>query len=356
MSRQLVEVQSLVKDFPVRGGVFKRARVNAVRNVSFGIAKSETIGVVGESGSGKSTVANIVAGLLPPTAGHVNIGGVDLATLRGGRLREARRNVQMVFQDPYTSVAPTSVVASSVLEPLRAHGVGSRLERHRRVDELFESVGLDNALKSRYPNELSGGQLQRVSIARALALEPSVMVLDEPVSALDVSTKAEIINLLADLKKHLGLTYLFISHDLSTLRVLADRLAVMYLGEIVEIGPASEIYDSPRHPYTRALLGSVPVPDPVIQRQRQRIVLEGDIPTPLDVPTGCSFHTRCPSAMPVCSQQSPPRVQVGSTDVACHLFTGEQAGGALPSARTVHARSGNGAVAELGEAMKSVRP
>ncbi len=317
----LVVVEDLVKEFPVRaGGLFRRATLTAVNHISLTVARGETIGLVGESGSGKSTVANIVAGLLPRTSGKVVVNGVDFSTLRARQLREERRHVQVVFQDPYTSLAPTSTVESSVMEPLQAHNVGSKVERRARVDELLIKAQLDPAYKSRFPSEMSGGQRQRVGIARALALEPQLLVLDEPVSALDVSTKAEIINLLADLKDDLGLSYLFISHDLSTLRVLADRVAVMYLGEIVEQGSSDAIYDAPKHPYTKALLGSVPVPDPVVQRNRERIVLEGDIPSPLAVPSGCSFHTRCPEAMPRCSVDKPEATVVDGTTVACHLF------------------------------------
>jgi peptide/nickel transport system ATP-binding protein len=317
----LVEIESLTKEFSVRGsGLFRRDTLTAVKDVSLTVARGETVGLVGESGSGKSTVANIVAGLLPRTSGRVIVNGVDFSTLSARALRQQRRHVQVVFQDPYTSLVPTSTVESSVSEPLQAHDVGTKAERRARVDELLIKAQLDPAYKSRFPSEMSGGQLQRVSIARALALEPQLLVLDEPVSALDVSTKAEIINLLADLKEQLGLSYLFISHDLSTLRILADRVAVMYLGEIVEVGPGDQIYDAPKHPYTKALLGSVPIPDPVAQRARERIVLEGDIPSPLDVPSGCAFHTRCPDVMEICREQAPPRVDVGETRIACHLF------------------------------------
>ena len=318
---QLVEVEGLVKQFPVRGGgFFGRATLTAVNDISMTVARGETLGLVGESGSGKTTVANIVAGLLPRTSGRVVVNGVDFSELRAGQLREQRRHVQVVFQDPYASMAPTSTVEASVLEPFKAHSVGDKDSRPGKVEELFDMVQLDQSLKGRFPSEMSGGQLQRVSIARALALEPQLLVLDEPVSALDVSTKAEIINLLADLKEDLGLSYLFISHDLSTLRILADRVAVMYLGEIVEQGPGDSIYDAPKHPYTKALLGSVPIPDPVAQRNRERIVLEGDIPSPLNIPSGCSFHTRCPVVMPQCSVDKPQPTLVDGTTVACHLF------------------------------------
>jgi len=318
---QLVEIEGLVKQFPVRGGgLFGRATLTAVNDVSMTVARGETLGLVGESGSGKTTVANIVAGLLPRTSGRVVVNGVDFSALSARQLRQQRRHVQVVFQDPYASLAPTSTVEASVLEPFKAHGVGNKASRPAKVEELFDMVQLDQSLKGRFPSEMSGGQLQRVSIARALALEPQLLVLDEPVSALDVSTKAEIINLLADLKEDLGLSYLFISHDLSTLRILADRVAVMYLGEIVEQGPGDSIYDAPKHPYTKALLGSVPIPDPVAQRKRERIVLEGDIPSPLNIPSGCSFHTRCPVAMPQCSVDKPEPTLVDGTIVACHLF------------------------------------
>lgn len=320
----LVEVEDLTKDFSVSaGGFFKRATLTAVNSVSFEVARGETLGLVGESGSGKSTVANLVAGLLPRTSGRVVVDGVDFTALSSREQREQRRNVQVVFQDPYGSLVPTSTVEASMIEPLRAHKIGSRASRRDRVDELLQQVQLDRAMKGRYPTEMSGGQLQRVSIARALALSPHLLVLDEPVSALDVSTKAEIINLLVDLKEEFGLSYLFISHDLSTLRTIADRVAVMYLGEIVEVGPSEQIYDAPKHPYTKALLASVPVPDPESQRNRERIVLEGDIPSPLDVPTGCTFHTRCPDAMAQCSTEKPVRVQIGETTVTCHLHTAD---------------------------------
>ena len=316
----VVELDGLTKEFSVAtGGLFGRSKLVAVNDISLTVAQGQTLGLVGESGSGKSTVANIVSGLLPRTAGSVIVNGVDFATLSARKLREQRRHVQVVFQDPYTSVAPTSTAGAAIIEPLRAHRIGDREARRARVDELLDQVRLDRSMKSRFPSEMSGGQLQRVSIARALALEPRLLVLDEPVSALDVSTKAEIINLLADLKEPLGLSYLFISHDLSTLRVLADRVAVMYLGKIVEEGPADEVYGNPRHPYTKALLASVPIPDPVVQRDRERVVLEGDIPSPLDVPSGCSFHTRCPDAMPHCSTEAPPTEHVGATTVSCHL-------------------------------------
>jgi oligopeptide/dipeptide ABC transporter ATP-binding protein len=317
----VVEVENLVKTFPATTrGFFQKATLTAVNDISLEVAPGETLGLVGESGSGKSTVANIVAGLLPRTSGHVVVNGVDFSTLNGRQLREQRRHVQVVFQDPYGSMAPTSTIEASIMEPLRAHKVGDREGRRARVDELLAQVQLDRSLKSRFPTELSGGQLQRVSIARALALEPKLLVLDEPTSALDVSTKAEIVNLLADLKEQLSLSYLFISHDLSTLRVLVDRVAVMYLGEIVEEGTADQVYDHPLHPYTKALLGSVPVPDPVVQRRRERIVLQGDIPSPLAVPSGCSFHTRCPEAMPQCSDIHPAEAKIGSSYVSCHLY------------------------------------
>lgn len=317
----VIRIEHLVKEFEVRGdGMFDKRTLTAVNDVSLTVHAGETIGIVGESGSGKSTIANIVGGLLRPTGGRVEINGVDITTLRGRDLRQQRRAVQMVFQDPYSSFAPTSTIEASMSEPFIAHRIGNRAERRRRVDELLEQVGLRSDYRLRYPSELSGGQLQRVSIARALALEPGLLVLDEPVSALDVSTKADIINLLADLKDRLKLTYLFISHDLSTLRILADRIAVMYLGEIVEAGDAQPIYDGPSHPYTRALLGSVPVPDPVRQRSRTSLVLAGEVPSPIDRPTGCAFHPRCPSVMDICPTEPPPVAAVGAVEVSCHLY------------------------------------
>jgi oligopeptide/dipeptide ABC transporter ATP-binding protein len=226
----------------------------------------------------------------------------------------------MVFQDPYGSVAPTVTIEGTLNEPYLAHKMGDKKWRAERVDGLLDRVGLDRSFKHRFPSEMSGGQLQRVSIARALALEPKLLVLDEPVSALDVSTKADIINLLADLKASLGLTYLFISHDLSTLRVLTDRVAVMYLGEIIEEGPSDEIYDNPLHPYTKALLAAVPVPDPAVQRARVKVPVEGDIPSPLNAPPGCRFHNRCPDVMPQCREIVPQSVMIGATRVSCHLY------------------------------------
>jgi oligopeptide transport system ATP-binding protein len=318
----LVEAEQLTKSFTVAGdGTVGRSKLVAVDRVSFTVAPGETLGLVGESGSGKSTVANLVAGLLPRTSGLLRVNGVDFGALSAGELRRQRRHVQVVFQDPYASLAPTVTVGSSIREPLRAHRVGDRTAQDRRVCELLELVRLDPSMRSRFPAEMSGGQLQRACIARALALEPRLLVLDEPVSALDVSTKAEIINLLADLKEVLDLSYLFISHDLSTLRVLADRVAVMYLGALVETGTADAIYEAPQHPYTRALLSSVPVPDPVVQRNRPRIVLGGDIPSPTTVPSGCRFHTRCPDVLAQCATVTPTETELGEGFVACHLVS-----------------------------------
>ncbi len=317
----LLDMIDVYKDFPVHGRGLTRAKLRAVNGVSVSINVGETLGLVGESGSGKSTVANLVTGLASPTSGTITVAGFDVRTLRGREQREHRRHVQMVFQDPYGSIAPTVTIEGTLAEPFRAHKMGDKAWRAKRVDELLDQVGLDRSLKHRFPSEMSGGQLQRVSIARALALEPKLVVLDEPVSALDVSTKADIINLLADLKASLGLAYLFISHDLSTLRVLTDRVAVMYLGEIVEEGPSDDIYESPRHPYTKALLAAVPVPDPVAQRLRIKVPIEGDIPSPMNAPPGCRFHTRCPNVMPHCREVVPQQVIVGGTRVSCHLYS-----------------------------------
>ncbi len=320
-----VAVRSLTKEFdagralPLRLGRGPKAKLRAVDDVSFEITRGETLALVGESGSGKSTVANMVAGLLDPTAGTVELSGVDFYDAGERARRERRRHVQIVFQDPYSSHAPTTTVGASIAEPLIAHRVGDKASRAAAVESLLRSVQLDPKVSSRFPQEMSGGQLQRVSIARALALEPELVVLDEPVSALDVSTKAEILNLLATLKEQRGLSYLFVSHDLSTLRVIADRVAVMYLGRIVEIGAADEIYDDPQHPYTKALLAAVPRPDPS-RRPRERVVLGGDVPSPLAIPSGCAFRTRCPVAVERCAGVTPLRSPVGAThEVACHL-------------------------------------
>ena len=320
----LLEVEGLTKLFPVRRGIFGRkvGDVHAVDGVNLTVDTARTVGLVGESGSGKSTVARLISRLIEPTSGTIQFEGEDLASLNQKEMLPARRRIQMVFQDPYSSFDPTKRLVESVAEPLKAHTTLNRSGRERRVHELFVRTGLSEEHASRYPSELSGGQLQRAAIARALTVETRLLLLDEPVSALDVSTQAQVINLLQDLQEELGLAYLFIAHDLSIVRHVSHRIAVMYLGRIVEEGAAEEIYDSPTHPYTEALLSAVPEPNPARQRARERIILSGDVPSPLNPPSGCSFRTRCPYAMAICEEVEPPafRTQHGTT-VHCHLHT-----------------------------------
>ena len=322
----LVEVRDLVKHFPVHRGFLRRqvGAVRAVDGVTFQLREGETLGLVGESGSGKSTLGRLILGLEPLTSGAVSFRGTALSDLSPAELRAQRRHMQMIFQDPYASLNPRIPVGRAIAEPLRIHGVGSTEDRARRVAALLERVGLDPGAAPRYPHEFSGGQRQRVGIARALATQPRLIIADEAISALDVSIQAQIVNLLGDLKAEFGLTYLFIAHDLSMVRYISDRVAVMYLGKLVELGGREGVFERPMHPYTRALIASIPVPDPVREAARPRTTLEGDVPNPAAPPPGCRFHTRCPFATERCRTEEPEwrnAAAEGSADphwVACH--------------------------------------
>ncbi len=318
--RRVLEVTDLVKHFPVKKGLFGRSagRVSAVDGVSFTLAAGETLGLVGESGCGKSTLGKTVLRLLPPTAGRILLCGADITSQSDRRLREHRREMQMVFQDPYSSLNPRMSCGDIVAEPLAIYGLVSGREKDDEVSALFERVGLRAEQKSRYPHQLSGGQRQRLSIARALALKPSLIVADEPVSALDVSVQAQVINLLRDLQRDFNLAYLFISHDLAVVEHISHRIAVMYLGKVVELTDKRSLFATPLHPYTEALLSAVPVPDP--RAKGDKIILRGDVPSPVNPPSGCAFHTRCPHATDVCRRATPALREVKPAHfAACHL-------------------------------------
>ena len=317
----LIEVKNLKKYFPIRKGVLQRevARVHAVDDVSFAVNEGETIGLVGESGCGKSTLGRCIVRLLEPTEGDVVFQGRSIGKLGARSLRPLRRQMQMVFQDPYASLNPRKRVGTIVSDPLRIHRIGDRQERKKQVEELLEAVGLSPEHYNRFPHEFSGGQRQRIGVARALALRPKLVVADEPVSALDVSIQAQMINLLEELQDEFSLTYVFIAHDLGVVRHVSDRIAVMYLGRIMELSPAEELYERPIMPYTEALLSAVPIPDPDLSDQRERIVLEGDVPSPINPPSGCRFHPRCRYATEICSQVDPPLADYGNGHLAaCH--------------------------------------
>ncbi|MCP4623353.1 MAG: dipeptide ABC transporter ATP-binding protein [bacterium] len=320
MRPELLKAQHVTKYFPLKGG---RGEVHAVDDVSFSLQKGETLGVVGESGCGKSTLARVLLRLIEPTSGKIHLDGVDLSQLTPRNLRAIRKEMQIVFQDAYASLDSRQKVGNIIAEPLVVHGIGSRKTRREKVAELLNLVGLEPDAATRYPHEFSGGQRQRIGIARAISLEPKLVVADEPVSALDVSIQSQVLNLLVDLRQQLSLSYIFISHDLAVVEHICDTIAVMYLGEIVEMTDADTLFAAPKHPYTQALMSAIPRPDPK-RRGKPRTVLQGDIPNPENPPQGCRFHTRCPKVMPICKKQKPEQhlfEESGTPHlVSCHLY------------------------------------
>ncbi|NLG78483.1 MAG: dipeptide ABC transporter ATP-binding protein [Firmicutes bacterium] len=321
MAEVLLEVKDLVKHFPITKGIVISRRVGAVKavdGVSFHINRGETLGLVGESGCGKSTTGRLILRLIEATSGEIIFEGKNILKLGREEMRELRKDMQIIFQDPYASLNPRMTVGDIIGEPMEIHRIARGKEKDKRVRELLEVVGLSPLHARRYPHEFSGGQRQRIGVARALAVNPKLIICDEPVSALDVSIQAQVINLLQDLQKEFGLTYLFIAHDLSVVKHISDRVAVMYLGKIVELAAKHELYNNPQHPYTEALLSAVPIPDPT--RKKQRIILEGDVPSPINPPSGCRFHTRCRYAQDICSREDPEFVDIGDNHfVACHF-------------------------------------
>lgn len=323
MSNVLLKVDNLKKHFPIKKGLLSReiGQVKAVDGVSFEVFEGETLGIVGESGCGKSTTGRMLMRLIEPTEGSVIFNGQDVTALSAKQLREARRDMQMVFQDPYASLNPRHTVAQILEEPLIVHNIGTKQERKQKVMQLLKTVGLSEYHANRYPHQFSGGQRQRIGIARALMTNPKLIIADEPVSALDVSIQAQVLNLMQQLQQDLKLTYIFIAHDLGVVRHISDRVGVMYLGKVVELATSESLYEEPRHPYTQALLAAVPVPDPDFVKETT--MLQGDIPSPSNPPSGCTFHTRCPFAKEVCKQQVPALQQVSEGHaVACHLYDG----------------------------------
>jgi oligopeptide transport system ATP-binding protein len=329
-AKTLLSVQHLKMHFPITQGIILQRQVGSVKavdDISFDIQEGETLGLVGESGCGKSTTGRAILQLYKPTAGAVEFNGRDLVKLKGGEMRRMRRELQMIFQDPYASLNPRMTVGSIIGEPLEIHNLAKGREKTERVQELLRTVGLNPYFANRYPHEFSGGQRQRIGIARALAVEPKFIVCDEPISALDVSIQAQIINLLEELQEKLGLTYLFIAHDLAVVRHISDRVAVMYVGKIVELTDRNEIFEHPLHPYTRALLSSIPIPDPVLEKRRSRMILLGDVPSPVNPPTGCRFNPRCPYAEDNCKTDEPQLTEVRPRHfVACHYWDEVEAG------------------------------
>lgn len=319
----ILEVNNLVKHFPLGGGLFSKKQqvVQAVNGITFKVKRGETLGIVGESGCGKSTAGRSIIRLYEPTAGQIIFEGKDVTKAQGNDLMELRRNMQMIFQDPYASLNPRMTVGDIVAEALDIHKLASGQKRTNRIYELLKIVGLNPEHANRFPHEFSGGQRQRIGIARALAVNPSLIICDEPISALDVSIQAQVVNMLEELQEKLGLTYLFIAHDLSMVKYISHRIAVMYLGRIVELTSSKDLYANPMHPYTQGLLSAIPIPDPHVEAQRRRIIPKGNVPSPIDPPTGCYFRTRCPHAMEVCAKEAPELTEMGNEHlVACHLL------------------------------------